>query len=209
VSRTRRGENSRNEATDLEEHESEAERALREALRVEPSPALVGLARAELSRPRPVHVSPWLAAAAATVVVIVGLAILRSPTAIVPEPRRSHPQTAQGGVVSPAVPPAQAAAMERIEPRPRLRVEGRGHGTRERPWPAAEIVVEPGQAEALVRLADLALAGEVTLPGSLLHAEADPGRLLPPEPVRIEPLAIAPLDPPVVAEPGLSGRGDW
>lgn len=207
MSRTRRGEDPRDDATGLEGRESDAERALREALRAEPSSALVGRVWAELSRPRPALTSPWLATAAATAALAVGLAVVRSPTPVAPDPR-SSPQTARGLVASPPVPPAPAAASERVKPRSRPRLEPRPHATRERPWPMGEIVVEPGQAEALVQLAHLALAGEVALPGSLLHPEAAFGALLPPEPVRVEPLVIAPLDPPVVAEPGLSGRGD-
>lgn len=204
--RTRGGEDPREDATGPEGGERDAERALREALRAEPSPALLGRVRAELSRPRPVRVSPWLAAAAASAVLAVGLAVVRSPAPVAPDPR-SSPQTAQRGVASPPVPRAQAAVSERVEPRPRPRLEGRRHGSKERPWPTGEIVVEPGQAEALVQLADLALSGEISPPGSLLETDTLDGS--PPlEPLSVVPLVIAPLDPPVVAEPGFSGRGD-
>ena len=187
------------DATGLEGRDGDAERALREALRAEPSAALVARVRAELSRPRPVRVSPWLAAAAATAVLAGGLGILRSPTAAVPDPRRSPIQTAHGGAVSLPVPPTQAAASERVEPAPRPRLQRHPDAARESLWPTREILVEPGQAEALVQLASLALSGEISPPGSLLEADTLDGP--PPlEPLAVEPLVIAPLDPPVIAE---------
>lgn len=208
MSRTRRGEDSRDDATGPEGRESDAERALREALRAEPSAALIARVRAELSRPRPVRMSPLLAAVAATVVVTVGLAILRLPTAVAPEARWSPPQAAQGGVASLPIPPAPAVASETVESRsPPRRLRHADAETQPR-WPTEEILVEPGQAEALVQLADLALAGQLALPYSLLDPDADLGTLPPPEPLRVEPLVITPLDSAAVVEPGLSGRGD-
>jgi hypothetical protein len=69
--------------------------------------------------------------------------------------------------------------------------------------------VEPGQAEALARLVELVSSGAVSPPRALLEPDDALASLPLPEPVWIEPLAIAPLDSSASLAPSPLVRGDF
>ena len=180
----------------------EVEDALREALRVEPSPALLGRVRTLAASARPAPRVAWLAVVAATLVVgSAALSSLHFAGAPAPAPA----PTVSGGPPAsepaapvgppPAAGPVQATTRRPKPPRPVVA-------------PSAEVIVVPGQAEALARLVELSWSGEVTPPRALIDPQAHAASLAEPAPVRVDPLAIAPLEP--SASPDLSplARGD-
>jgi hypothetical protein len=57
-----------------------------------------------------------------------------------------------------------------------------------------EIIVAPGQAEALLQLAALVESGVITPPSLLLEAGEPLHDLAAPEPIQLEPVSINPLD---------------
>jgi hypothetical protein len=81
-----------------------------------------------------------------------------------------------------------------------------GEGVPKRSLLSTEILVEPGQAQALVRFRELAQAGLVSFsPGGRDDLTAP---LPPVASLRMEPLAIEPLRTPDVPDPAPLDRGD-
>ena len=167
----------------------DAEDALREALRVEPSPRLLRRVQVDLASARPATGAAWLMAAA--VMLVLGSALVVSLARPQPDAR-----------------PVPSAAVER---------EAVDHGrlTDElarapvppprRPVPTSanrspEILVAAGQLEALARFAERARSGQAPPPVAFaLVREADAG-LSTAEPLTVEPLVITPLASPAPAD---------
>jgi len=181
----------------------DAEDALREALRVEPSPALLARVRADAAGARPSRGAAWLGAAAAALVIGVAAAfVVRTPGAPAPTPASPAPprieQAFENEAPAPVVPSASARPLTSRAPKPPPPVAPS----------SAEVIVVPGQAQALARLVELVWSGEVPPPRALLEPDDALASLPLPEPVRIEPLTIAPLDPYASLAPSPLGRGD-
>jgi hypothetical protein len=129
--------------------------------------------------------------AAAAVLVAVALVVGRAPQpAVRPAPGRD-PRAAR---VEPTPtlplpePPAPAPASGRAAPAP-SRAAVAASGSRE-----PEVLVPPGQVEALVRLASFVQRERLAPPG-LLSTGQPPADLAVPPPIDIRPLEIVPLDP--------------
>ena len=173
----------------------EAEDALREALRVEPSPWLVERVRADAVSARPGFGPIGLVAAA--VVLVVGSALVVSRERPLPEARPTPPSAL---VVAP--PDGDRATVD-VAPAPRPRTTA---SVGEAPPP--EIIVAEGQLEALVQFAERAGSGQVPpLVSVTVVREADVGSGLS-APLTVEPLVIAPLALPATPDVSPWARGD-
>ena len=182
----------------------EAEDTLREALRLEPSPSLLGRVRAEATLARPEQGGAWLVAAAA--VLVVGAALAVSLGRPGPEASGAPPSTVERAEVEAGRGTDDVAAPPVSSPR-RAASPPKGHRAR-LAASSPDIIVAAGQLEALARFAERAQSGrEPPLHAFALVREAALSQP-DPEPVRIEPLVIAPLAPPATHEPSPSVRGD-
>jgi hypothetical protein len=173
------------------------------ALRVEPSADFVGRVRQRVAveRARPSRLGRlWLSGVAATVALVLALVAGRMRwTSPVEEAR---PPVADPSARAEAIAPGRAtagpAAALPEAPRARQTVGGRARSAKPGPPFAADVIVDPGQAEALARL-----AGGVATPRArsvFVLASLDPERPLPRletvEPPRFEmkPLELAPSE---------------
>ena len=163
----------------------DAEDALREALRVEPSPRLLRRVQADLASARPATGAAWLMAAA--VMLVLGSALVVSlarpqpdarpvPAASVEAEAVDHGQLTDDLAGAPVPPPRRPVSTSANR--------------------SPEILVAAGQLEALARFAERARSGQAPPPVAFaLVREADAG-LRTSEPLTVEPLVISPLASP-------------
>ena len=193
----------------------EAEEALRDALRVEPSQALVARVRADASAARPRRVAVWLGAVAAVLLVgaVAALVLGRAPDVQGPKhvassggPDATAPAPAGTAPKTPPEPSREAQVFSPAAPSISIRPVVSGARLRPAARPSIEVIVPPGQVEALARLVESVSAGEIGPPRSLLDSPGLATSLLEPAPLVVQPLEIAPIEP----SPALSpiGRGD-
>ena len=163
----------------------DAEDALREALRVEPSPRLLRRVRADLASARPTAGAAWLVAAA--VVLVLGSALVASLTRPQPDARPAPSASVDREAVDHGRPTDDLARAP--VPPPRRPVSTSAD-------PSPEIMVAAGQLEALARFAERARSGQAPPPIAFaLVREADAG-LSTSAPLTVEPLVITPLASP-------------
>jgi hypothetical protein len=169
-----------------------ADAELASLLSAEPSPGLEARIRRGAAEPSPAWRFGWLwPAAAAAAALLVALAVWFSRPS--PPPRLAAEAGRQGpaGVAAPSSPEASPAPRDD-------RVVAVVHRRRPAPAPAvparaAEILVGPGEAEALVRFAAFVRRRAVE-PDSLLVADLE-APLAEPTAIEIRSLEIVPLDP--------------
>ncbi|HYN01720.1 MAG TPA: hypothetical protein VE359_04685 [Vicinamibacteria bacterium] len=191
-----------------------ADAEMAELASADPSPGLSARIRQAAAQPSSEWRLGWLwpaVAAAATLLVALAMVLGRG-TGPTPEPRvavdAAHSQpTGEAPVAqpldedaAPADEQAFAGAFQEKEPTPQI-VAQRGPrftrvGTRDDRPPEPEVLVPPGETEALLRFA-AGVRPRVVSSDSLLVADMS-GPLTEPKGVEIQPLVVVPLDP---AEP--------
>jgi hypothetical protein len=184
-----------------------AEEVLREELRVEASPALLERVRqAALSAPprgpslrRLAFAGGTIALAAAWMISSARLLTPPSPSGGAGGPGAVGSPPSASLVPPPGSPPTVTWGRPSMPPKPRARPV---------PLPTAEIVVDPRQEEALLRLVALASGGQVVpldAPDGREGGRADSAALAA---LGLSPLAIPPLESPDLADLTPAGRGD-
>ena len=182
-----------------------ADEALGEIAGAEPSPGLrarIRSAAADVPAPRPRHWA-WMASAAVLTAAVFLTAAGRArwlethrqqplaaiaspaPSPARPAPHEGRPMTSQTTTLSHG--PVAGRASAKVEPR-------RGTSTARRGLAQPEVLVPPGQQEALVRFVALVRA-QRRAPPAFAAAGEPSADLAEPAPLVIEPLEIVPLDP--------------